>query len=414
MDPAAPTAPGWRRASGCPRTPSSDPVPAILEYLPYRKGDGTARARRAPPSLPRRPRLRLRARRHARQRRLRRAAARTSTCRRSRTTRVEVIAWLAAQPWCSGAVGMIGISWGGFNGLQVAARRPPALKAIITLCSTDDRYADDVHYMGGCVLGRHAAVGRRRCSPTTRRPPDPAIVGERWRDDVAGAAARTTPLVRRALAARTSAATPTGSTARSARTTRAIDVPGLRGRRLGRRLHQRDPAAARAACRGPRKGLIGPWAHDYPHVGAPGPAIGFLQECAALVGPLAEGQRDRDHGRAACCASGCRSRCPPRACYAERPGRWVAEPALAAAPTSSRSVLAPDAGGGLAEEPRPRSARVDSRGAAVAGLDAGRLVRRTAAPPTCRRDQRARTAARSCFDVGPLDRAARDPRRRPT
>ena len=44
---------------------------------------------------------------------------------------------------------MIGISWGGFNGLQVAARRPPALKAIVTLCSTDDRYADDVHYMGG-------------------------------------------------------------------------------------------------------------------------------------------------------------------------------------------------------------------------------------------------------------------------
>ena len=55
---------------------------------------------------------------------------------------VEAIAWIAAQPWCSGAVGMTGISWGGFNSLQVAARRPPALKAIITHCSTDDRYAD--------------------------------------------------------------------------------------------------------------------------------------------------------------------------------------------------------------------------------------------------------------------------------
>ena len=40
---------------------------------------------------------------------------------------LEVIAWIAAQPWCSGSVGMVGISWGGFNGLQVAARRPPAL-----------------------------------------------------------------------------------------------------------------------------------------------------------------------------------------------------------------------------------------------------------------------------------------------
>jgi uncharacterized protein len=65
---------------------------------------------------------------------------------------VEVIAWLAAQPWCDGSVGMMGISWGGFNGLQIAARRPPALKAIVTICSTDDRYADDAHYMGGAFL----------------------------------------------------------------------------------------------------------------------------------------------------------------------------------------------------------------------------------------------------------------------
>lgn len=64
----------------------------------------------------------------------------------------EALAWLAAQPWCSGRTGMMGISWGGFNALQVAARRPPGLGAIITACSTDDRYANDVHYMGGCLL----------------------------------------------------------------------------------------------------------------------------------------------------------------------------------------------------------------------------------------------------------------------
>ncbi len=58
-----------------------------------------------------------------------------------------------AQPWCTGRVGIFGISWGGFNGLQIAAHRPPALRAVISLCSTDDRYADDVHYMGGCVPG---------------------------------------------------------------------------------------------------------------------------------------------------------------------------------------------------------------------------------------------------------------------
>ena len=71
-----------------------------------------------------------------------------------------IIAWLAAQDWCSGSVGMIGISWGGFNGLQVAARRPPALKAVVSIASTVDRYADDVHFMGGCLLNDIAGLGR--------------------------------------------------------------------------------------------------------------------------------------------------------------------------------------------------------------------------------------------------------------
>ena len=62
---------------------------------------------------------------------------------------LEVIRWVAAQRWCTGAVGLIGKSWGGFNALQIAARRPPELRGIVTVCSTDDRYADDVHYMGG-------------------------------------------------------------------------------------------------------------------------------------------------------------------------------------------------------------------------------------------------------------------------
>lgn len=55
----------------------------------------------------------------------------------------DVIGWIAGQDWCDGNVGMMGISWGGFNALQVAALQPPALKAIITCCSTDDRYADE-------------------------------------------------------------------------------------------------------------------------------------------------------------------------------------------------------------------------------------------------------------------------------
>jgi pimeloyl-ACP methyl ester carboxylesterase len=94
---------------------------------------------------------------------------------------LEVFAWLAEQPWCSGAVGMIGISWGGFNGLQAAARRPPALKAVISMCSTDDRYADDVHYVGGCVLGVDMLQWAATMLTLTAMPPDPVAVGEGWR-----------------------------------------------------------------------------------------------------------------------------------------------------------------------------------------------------------------------------------------
>jgi predicted acyl esterase len=75
---------------------------------------------------------------------------------------------------------MMGISWGGFNSLQVAALAPPALKAIITLCSTDDRYADDAHYMGGCLLNENMQWGSVLLNHGAY-PPDPQIVGERWR-----------------------------------------------------------------------------------------------------------------------------------------------------------------------------------------------------------------------------------------
>ena len=98
----------------------------------------------------------------------------------------EIITWIADQPWCSGSVGMMGISWGGFNALQVAAQKPPALKAIITLCSSDDRYADDAHYMGGCLLNENMQWGSILMLYTAL-PPDPEIVGRPLARYVAGA-----------------------------------------------------------------------------------------------------------------------------------------------------------------------------------------------------------------------------------
>ena len=92
-----------------------------------------------------------------------------------------VIGWIAEQPWCSGAVGMMGISWGGFNALQVAARRPPALKAVISIASSVDRYNDDIHYRNGCHLGAHLGWATTMLGYIAR-PPDSDIVGDRWRE----------------------------------------------------------------------------------------------------------------------------------------------------------------------------------------------------------------------------------------
>ena len=125
-----------------PEDALQNPVPAILEYLPYRKRDGTyERDALTHPYLAGHGYAGVRVD-------IRGSGESTGLlfdeyAKQEQDDGVELIAWLAAQPWCNGAVGMMGISWGGFNGLQIAARRPPALKAIVTICSTDDRYADD-------------------------------------------------------------------------------------------------------------------------------------------------------------------------------------------------------------------------------------------------------------------------------
>jgi putative CocE/NonD family hydrolase len=102
-------------------------------------------------------------------------------------TRVEqadalcVIDWISRQIWCNGNVGMRGISYGAFAGLQAAEKAPAALKAIVSACGTELRYPDDIHYRGGCLIADQLVWGMQ-FQAILRGPPDPAIVGaERWR-----------------------------------------------------------------------------------------------------------------------------------------------------------------------------------------------------------------------------------------
>ena len=162
---------------------------------------------------------------------------------------------------------MMGISWGGFNTLQVAARRPPSLGAIVTVSFTDDRYADDVHYMGGCLLTDNLSwastmLAYNSCPPTRRWSASAggrcgtsgcAAAGCGWRSGCA-----------------TSAATTTGGTARCARTTRRSRCPVLAASGWADG-YTNAVFRLLAALDVPRKGLVGPWSHKYPHLGQPGP-----------------------------------------------------------------------------------------------------------------------------------------------
>ena len=164
----------WR-----PVDATSDPVPVILEYLPYRKRDGTcARDALTHPWFAERGyaclRLDMRGSGDSE------GVMQDEYTAQEQSDAVEVINWLAAQPWCNGSVGMMGISWGGFNGLQVAALAPEPLKAVITLCSTVDRFADDIHYKGGCLLNENLGWGATMWSYASKAP-DPAL-RDNWRE----------------------------------------------------------------------------------------------------------------------------------------------------------------------------------------------------------------------------------------
>ena len=163
-----------------PEDAEENPVPAILEYIPYRKRDFTR-----PRDAHTHPyfaghgyacvRVDIRGSGDSE------GVLKDEYIQQELDDGCEILKWIASQPWCTGDIGMIGISWGGFNGLQIAAMQPPELKAVISLSSTDDRYADDVHYMGGCMLTDNLSWASTMFAYNSL-PPDPALVGDRWRD----------------------------------------------------------------------------------------------------------------------------------------------------------------------------------------------------------------------------------------
>ena len=302
-----------------PADARAEPVPAILEYIPYRKRDYTAVQDAAVHGY---------------------FAGHGYACVRvdmrgsgdsdgilmdeylpqEQEDGVEVIAWIAAQPWCSGRVGMMGYSWGGITSMQIAARRPPALKAIIPVTCSVDRYYDDGSYFIGAYVGQTVGWGAEMDS-LNARPPDPEIVGEGWRDTWLERLDRTPMFLEIWLRhQRRDELWLQGTVCEDYDAIRCAVLcfggwadcwPNTVGRLL-------------ANLKAPRKGVSGPWGHNYPCFALPGPRIGFLQEALRwwdrwLKG-VPNGVDDEPLFRGYMLHS-----TPPQAFCEERPGHWIAE-----------------------------------------------------------------------------------------
>ncbi len=256
-----------------PKDAEKNPVPAILEYLPYRKRDGTiVRDALTHPYFAGHGYAAIRV--DMRGNGDSEGLMHDEYTKQEQDDALEVIAWIARQTWSTGKVGMMGISWGGFNALQVAARKPAALKAIVTLCSTDDRYEDDIHYKGGCLINENLGWAATMFAYSSR-PPDPAIVGKRWRkmwmERLKNEPFLIIPWLQHP---HRDAYWKHGSVCED---WAAIETPALIVGGWNDAYSNAIPRLMKGL-RVTRKAIIGPWAHKYPHFAVPEPRIGFLQE----------------------------------------------------------------------------------------------------------------------------------------
>ncbi len=252
------------------------PVPAVLEYLPYRKRGGTdLRDESTYPVF---------------------AAAGIAGVRvdirgsgesgdvidgeyteRELSDACEVLEWIAAQPWSNGNVGMMGISWGGFNCLQVAARKPPQLKAVISIASTVDRYNDDIHYKNGTHLSAHLSWAATMLAYQSRSP-DIDIVGDKWKAMWMERLENQPFFMEEWLShQRRDTFWKHGSICEDFD---GFPVPALviAGWADG---YRNTPLKAVEGLKDRGKAILGPWVHKYPHLAWPKPRMDFHGEAIA-------------------------------------------------------------------------------------------------------------------------------------
>lgn len=243
---------------------------------------------------------------------------------------VQVIRQIAGHPWCNGKVGMMGESWSAINSLMVAGRDdcPEALKAVIVNCGNDDRYGDDIHYMGGAMMQDNAGWSSSMFG-WLAQPPDPVVVGDRWK-----------PLWRRRIrnagfwfsrwgAHQTRDSYWKRASVRDHYEKVKVPVLILSGWQDGYKNPVDRVVRGLTAAGMPVAGLIGAWGHGYPFRGYPGPRIDWLPYAVThwwdrwLKGQTPPAETELPQltvwlGK---------SREPANSTCYDDPGRWVAEDA---------------------------------------------------------------------------------------
>jgi putative CocE/NonD family hydrolase len=309
---------------------------------------------------------------------------------------VEAMKWIARQPWSDGQVGMFGISWGGFQGIQVAARAPGQLKAVIAQSFSPDRYRYSQVFRGGAILLRSIRWSSQLFGYKSR-PPDPELVGKRWREMWMQRLEANTPQIVAALRHQAYDDYWRSRASDWSKINAAVfAVSGWAdGSYVGSVLEAMENLDT------PRRALIGPWGHRYAHLGMPGPAIGFLQESLRWYDYWMRG-KDTGVEREPALIAWMPHSVPAKAFYPESPGRWIVEkewPSRRIKP--QRFHL--NAGGSLGEAAE-RARKVSTRSPQTLGLAVGELMPwfQHGPSPELPGDQRPDDGQSMCFDTAPL------------
>lgn len=206
---------------------------------------------------------------------------------------VDAIEWLASQPWCNGRVGMWGTSYGAFNALLTAMRRPPHLAAIVAHAGSDDRYGTDVHYWGGCLQAMELLAYPLWMIAMNALPPDPETPSIDWLGEWRHRLTCTEPWLFTWLRHQRCDDYWLGNSVKTDYGAIACPVFVVSAWHDG---------YTDAACRllerlaVPVRGLIGPWTHQRPDASPVGPQIDFFGELLGWWQRWLLGHTDRGDG----------------------------------------------------------------------------------------------------------------------